>query len=149
MKHAILDHVSKRSKLPASFQKVVDDCLQEKGVDYYLSLVERFEKASQVKGSGVDKIYQKSDIEGINYKWSELSESIKLVTFQDGKSWSDSKSDFKSDYKSDSKSDSKTSEKLDSNNNDKKSDGIIDLTDAVSKTSVVETIDCICVPKLN
>jgi len=128
LKHAILDHLSKKSKLPASFQKVVEDCSKEKGIDYYLSLVEKFEKESQVKGSGAEKIYMKSDIEGISYKWSELSESFKVLGGDSERSGSKS---------SGSTTRSKT-RAVDSNNNDNASDEVIDLTEAVSKSSVID-----------
>jgi len=128
LKHAILDHLTKKSKLPTSFQKVVEDFSKEKGIDYYLSLVEKFEKESQVKGIGAEKIYMKSDIEGISYKWSELSESFKVLGGDSQKSGSESSG----------RTTRSKSRAVDSNNNDNASDELVDLTEAVSKSSVID-----------
>lgn len=79
VKHALMDHVTKKTKLPDVFQKVVDNYVAEKGLDYYLDLIERFKGLSSIAGTGEARVYNKSDIDAIDYKWDEMSGDFKIL----------------------------------------------------------------------
>jgi len=79
IKHALIDHVNKKTNLPTVFQEVVDTYVQEKGLEYYLDLIEKFKVKSDQKGTGTDRVYNKSDIDSIVYNWSEMTGDFKVL----------------------------------------------------------------------
>ena len=79
IKHALIDHVNRKTNLPEVFQEVVDNYVQEKGLDYYLELIEKFKEKSSQKGTGSDRVYNKSDIDSITYNWDEMIGDFKIL----------------------------------------------------------------------
>jgi len=79
IKHALIDHINKKTNLPKVFQDVIDNFVQEKGLEYYLELIDKFKAKSGKKGTGADRVYNKSDIDSINYQWDEMIGDFKVL----------------------------------------------------------------------
>jgi len=76
VKHALIDHMSKKTNLPKEFQTIVDKRVKERN-DYYVDLIKKFGELSENPGVGNNtKIYNKEDINAINYEWTDLSQQF-------------------------------------------------------------------------
>ena len=80
IKHAVMDHLNRKSKLPEQFQKIVDKFMVDKGLDYWMDLICKFKAKSTISGKGGEaKVYNKSDINAIDYNWEKLSQDFKTL----------------------------------------------------------------------
>jgi len=76
IKHALIDHMAKKTYLPSKFQTIIDTKVKEQK-QYYFGLMKKNEEFRMNEISYDGMIYYRTETEAINYNWSELRQTFK------------------------------------------------------------------------